>query len=297
MNTQILDSSKNKHDRTIKSNAAYWLSKQAYHIAPALMTKLMREQGFRVRPYKLSAEQLALKEQARSYALRFDDNRIQVFEWGNGPVVLLAHGWSGSPLQFDTLIRSLLAQNYKVVAFDQKGHGESSSRYSSFPEFVRSTELVAAHYGAALHGVVAHSMGSNSILKVCESLPPSLKVAAIAPVGDFLQMLETVRIRMGIYEGLFTQVIKKIEADSGLQLAELNRLDYSKIAHHDVLLVHDRYDKINEFDASVEIHKNLHGSILMPTEKLGHSRILNDQTVIDRVVAHITSDLTQPTMQ
>ena len=297
MNTQILDSSINKHDRTLKSNATYWLSKHAFQLAPALMTKLMREQGFRVRPYKLSNEQLALKEQARSYALRFDDNSIQVFEWGSGPVVLLAHGWSGSPLQFETLIRTLLAQNYKVVAFDQKGHGESSGNYSSFPEFVRSTELVAAHYRTGLHGIVAHSIGSNSILKVCECLTPSLKIATIAPVGDFLQMLETVRRRMGIYEGLFTQVIRKIETESGLQLAELNQLDYSKIAHHDVLLVHDRYDKINEFDASVEIHKNLHGSILMPTEMLGHSRILKDPTVIDRVVAHITSEPTQHTMQ
>lgn len=297
MNTQILDSSKIKHDRTFKSNAAYWLSKHAYQLAPTLMTKLMREQGFRVRPYRLSAEQLALKDQARSYALRFDDNSIQVFEWGNGPVVLLAHGWSGSPLQFDTLIRTLLALNYKVVAFDQKGHGASSGRYSSFPEFVRSTELVAAHYRANLHGIVAHSIGSNSILKVCECLTPSLKVAAIAPVGDFLQMLETLRRRMGIYEGLFTQVIRKIETESGLELAELNQLDYSKIAHHEVLLVHDRFDKINEFDASVEIHKNLHGSILMPTEMLGHSRILNDRAVIDRVVAHISGETPQHTMQ
>lgn len=287
---------KNKHDRTFKSASHYWLSKAAFNIAPALITKLMREQGFRVKPYQLSDEQLNLMRQAHSYFLSFDDNAIKVFEWGTGPVILLAHGWAGRALQFDMLIRSLLQQGYKVVAFDHKGHGESSSHYSSFPEIVRSTELVAAHYGAALHGLIAHSIGANSILKVCETLASGLQVAVVAPVGDFLQMLETLRKQRGIDEGLFAQVIRQIEADSGLQLADLNQLNYSKLAHHDVLLVHDRYDRINKFSVSVEIHQNLHGSSLMETEKLGHSRILNDKYVIARLVSHITTHKALPNL-
>ncbi len=145
------------------------------------------------------------------------------------------------------------------------------------------------HYGDALYGVIAHSMGSNSTFKVCENFERKLKVAAIAPVGNFLDVLESIRIRWGIYEELFAQVIRQIEAESGLLLSDLNRLDYKKINRHDVLLVHDKFDKVNEISASHDIHNNLEGSTLVQTEKLGHSRILNNQEVLDRVVAHFNT--------
>ena len=59
-----------------------------------------------------------------------------------------------------------------------------------------------------------------------------------------------------------------------------------KINRHDVLLVHDKFDRINKISASHEIQKNLHATSLMQTEKLGHSRILGNQEVVERVVAH-----------
>lgn len=286
MNTLTPDRSFNKHGRTFTSAATYWLTKAAFKIAPGRTTKLMREKGFRVKPFHLSETQRALQQQAHSFYLEFNGNTIKVFEWGDGPVVLLVHGWAGRALQLDSFIRTLPENGYKVVAFDHKGHGESSSRFSSFPEIVRSTELVATHYGDELYGVVAHSMGSNSIFKVCENFEHKLKIAVIAPVGDFLDVLNTIRIRMGIYEKLFAQVIRQIEAENGLLVSDLNRLDYQKISRHEVLLVHDKFDRVNEISASHEISKNLEGSTLVQTEKLGHSRILSNQEVLGRVVAH-----------
>jgi predicted alpha/beta-fold hydrolase len=281
--------SQNKHDRTFLSASTYLLTRVAYHIAPGRVSKLMREKGFRVKPFHLSEDQQALLQRAHSFNLEFNQNKIRVFEWGTGPVILLVHGWAGRALQLDSLISALLSKGYKVVAFDQKGHGESSSRFSSYPEIVRGTDLVSAHYGKALYGIVGHSIGSNAMFKVSETFAYKLKIAAISPTGDILNMLDDIRVKMGIYKKLLAHVVRLIEADSGLLLAELNKLDYKKIARHDVLLVHDKFDKINKVYASHEIHRNLHGSSLMQTEMLGHSRILGNQAVVDRVVAHFNA--------
>lgn len=284
MNAPNVNIRQHKHARTILSSTTYWLTKAAYYVAPVKSTKLLREKGFKVKPFPLSEDQRALMRQARSFYLNFNGNAIKVFEWGDGPLVLLVHGWSGRALQFDSLIRTLLTKGYKVVAFDHKGHGESSTRFSSFPEIVRSTELVASHYRKELYGVVAHSIGSNSIFKVCESMEQKLRVAVIAPVGNFMQMMEALRTRMGIYDKLFTRVISEIEMENGLQLADLISLDYGRIDRHDVLLVHDKFDRINKVSVSQELHENLRGSTLMQTEMLGHSRILDSVDVIARVV-------------
>ncbi|OYY45003.1 MAG: hypothetical protein B7Y56_07775 [Gallionellales bacterium 35-53-114] len=275
-----------KHDRTMASALSYWLTRMLFYVAPHTFTRLMREKGFAIKPFQLSAAQRELLSQAHSFYLAFNHNKIKVYEWGSGPVILLVHGWAGRALQLDAFITPLLQQGYRVVAFDHKGHGESSSRFSSYPEIVRGTGLVAAHYADTLYGVVAHSIGSNSMFKVSENFERELKMVAVAPMENFIGWLEKMRMRLGIYEDLFAQVIRQIESDSGLILAELCVLDYEKIRHHDVLLVHDKFDRINQISASHEIQKNLHGTELIQTEMLGHSRILGNQEVVDRVVAH-----------
>ncbi len=250
----------------------------------------MREKGFSIKPYHLNLKQCALQSQAQSFYLEFKHNKIKVYEWGEGPVVILVHGWGGRALQLDAFVPALLAKGFKVVAFDHKGHGESSSRFSSYPEIFRSTDVVVAHYAKELHGVIAHSIGSNALFKVSENFSRTLKIAVVAPLDNFLAVLEKMRARIGIYEKLFAQVIIQIEADCDVQLTELCELDYEKINRHSVLLVHDKLDRINKIRASHDIHSKLQGSSLMETEMLGHSRILGNAEVVSRVVAHFSAN-------
>ena len=56
-----------------------------------------------------------------------DGTRLAVYEWGNpaGPEVLLVHGFAQSHLCFAPQFRSALAERYRLVAYDQRGHGAS----------------------------------------------------------------------------------------------------------------------------------------------------------------------------
>jgi pimeloyl-ACP methyl ester carboxylesterase len=56
-----------------------------------------------------------------------DGTRLAVHEWGNpgGAEVVLIHGIAQSHLCFLPQIRSALAERYRLVAFDQRGHGAS----------------------------------------------------------------------------------------------------------------------------------------------------------------------------
>jgi non-heme chloroperoxidase len=56
-----------------------------------------------------------------------DGTRLAVYEWGNaaGPEVVLVHGFAQSHLCFEPQVQSALAQHYRLVAYDQRGHGAS----------------------------------------------------------------------------------------------------------------------------------------------------------------------------
>ena len=56
-----------------------------------------------------------------------DGARLAVYEWGNpaGPEVVLVHGFAQSHLCFEPQVRSELAERYRLVAYDLRGHGAS----------------------------------------------------------------------------------------------------------------------------------------------------------------------------
>lgn len=56
-----------------------------------------------------------------------DGTRLAVYEWGNpaGAEVLLVHGFAQSHLCFAPQFRSALAERFRLVAYDQRGHGAS----------------------------------------------------------------------------------------------------------------------------------------------------------------------------
>ena len=53
--------------------------------------------------------------------------RLHVQEWGNrqGPPILLIHGWSQSQLCWAGQVHSDLAKDFRIVTFDNRGHGMS----------------------------------------------------------------------------------------------------------------------------------------------------------------------------
>ena len=57
------------------------------------------------------------------------DLRLHVREWGNvkGPPILFVHGWSQNHLCWEKQYESTLAGEYRLVAFDLRGHGMSEA--------------------------------------------------------------------------------------------------------------------------------------------------------------------------
>ena len=54
---------------------------------------------------------------------------LHVREWGNpaGLTILLVHGWSQSHLCWQRQLESTLAEDFRLVALDNRGHGMSDS--------------------------------------------------------------------------------------------------------------------------------------------------------------------------
>jgi len=95
------------------------------------------------------------------YLDRPDGTRIHAIWQGSGPTVLLAHGFGLSACSWSLLWPKLIIAGYRVIAFEHRGHGQSTIGAEGI-----GTRQMAADYRAVLEHfnvqdavVVGHSLG------------------------------------------------------------------------------------------------------------------------------------------
>lgn len=99
---------------------------------------------------------------------------LTVWEWGDpaAPPVLFAHGGFDFAGTFDTLAPLVADAGYRVVSWDQRGHGDSSQGHLySWNADLRDAVAVLDSTGAAALPVVGHSKGGALMLQLADALP------------------------------------------------------------------------------------------------------------------------------
>jgi len=116
--------------------------------------------------------------------------RFHFLEWGNPgmPPIVLLHGGHQSAHSWD-LVSLYLAQRYRVLALDQRGHGDSEwprdAEYSN-DAMSRDAEAFIAALDLRRPVLIGHSMGGRNALLLTRRNPSLLRALAIVDVGPEL---------------------------------------------------------------------------------------------------------------
>ena len=103
-------------------------------------------------------------------------------QWGtHGPIIVAVHGLSSSRRGW-ARIGEHLADRYRVVAYDQRGHGDSSVKGPmTLERSVADLSEVVAALGEPVHAVIGHSWGGGVAVVGGRSLDVA-RVVAIDPM-------------------------------------------------------------------------------------------------------------------
>ena len=122
----------------------------------------------------------------------FDSNgvRLRYVEQGQGQPIVLLHG-NGNTLQswIDAGVFKNLAADFRVIAFDARGHGKSAKPHDPKqygPEMARDVVRLLDHLSIPKAHIIGYSMGAGTILQLLTMNPERFLTAVLgASAGRF----------------------------------------------------------------------------------------------------------------
>jgi pimeloyl-ACP methyl ester carboxylesterase len=207
--------------------------------------------------------------------------------WHAGPSaasgVLLVHGWGGRGVQMGSFVSPLLAAGYRVVWFDQPGHGESARGPVALPDFVRTLQALATTHGP-FAAAIGHSLGAAALGVAMRGGLPLGRVVFMSPPASINEHARNFARVLGITPSIREAMRRRIEHRYGVRFDEIDRIDELQRLWIPALFVHDTGDRDVPFDHTRRLSDRMPGARLIKTYGLGHYRLLREHAVVRAVV-------------
>lgn len=233
-----------------------------------------------------SPSQLRTMAAARSLELGFSGRTLRTYAWGDGPTVLLVHGWGGIAAQLHAFVGPLVAAGFRVVAFDLPGHGRSSGNMTDLVEVGGIVRRVAEWFGP-VHAVVAHSLGAAATgIAVADGLDVDRLVmigAAVEPHRYWRHFQGMLSLSPAARE----RADKLLQARVGRSIEEISMIRNLRRARPELMVVHDEKDRWADVEAARRLAAAKDDAQLLTTFGLGHARILEDAHVVEEVASFL----------
>jgi pimeloyl-ACP methyl ester carboxylesterase len=213
-------------------------------------------------------------------------------EAATGRTVLLVHGWTGRAAFMIGFVAPLLKKGFDVMAVDLPGHGASSGRRLTMPLAVEALAAIRRAHGP-LHGVVGHSFGGAVAVTAASGAVPAFRPLDVRRI-----VLVAAPDRMSTYFHAFGGAIGLSRAAQTVMDDRVRHVAATTLDRFDgrarladltapTLVIHDRGDREIVFaDAESMAAAGPHVTLL-PTEGLGHRRILQSGAVARAAAVHL----------
>jgi pimeloyl-ACP methyl ester carboxylesterase len=227
-------------------------------------------------------------EGADRITVPFKRKRLAGFAIGEGPTVLLVHGWGERAATLGALVKPLVARGYRVVGVDLPAHGDSPGRRTDIPEGAEAVRATIDHLGG-VYAVIAHSMG-GAVASV--ALARGAEVERLVLIGSAVRLENALEVFAEISQlpprakaGLRRYIERRFGHNVWREFATDRLARDIPVAP---LIVHDKDDDQVAFADGVMLAKAWPGAHFLATERLGHIKVMGDPKVMEAIVGWLS---------
>jgi non-heme chloroperoxidase len=153
-----------------------------------------------------------------------DGTEIFYKDWGKGPALFFHHGWPLSADDWDSQMMFFLAQGFRVIAHDRRGHGRSTQTANGHDMDTYAADVEAVAKALDLKGAihVGHSTGGGEATRyvakygkarnvakavLISAIPPTFMQSARNPDGVPKAAVDSIRDGTAYHRAQFYQDI------------------------------------------------------------------------------------------
>jgi pimeloyl-ACP methyl ester carboxylesterase len=271
-----------------KQGAAHLFLNLLWGISPAAAVNLVKKHVFNPINYHLSPAQKAILNTGLKFEVTIHGKTVCGWKWGDGPGVLLVHGWNGCSAQFSYFFKPLRQMGCTVIAFDAPGHGLSEGKTSSYFEFTDAVRaFLKLNNGFSVDAIIGHSLGGSAVINALCKENRSIPSVLIAPAVQLKEILDNTFKQYGIPTAVHQKVIQEFEERFGYSLEKDNPDKLLPLLKKEILIIHDRNDPAIPYKDSEKAADKWSNVQLVETRGLGHKRILTSHNTVEFITNYI----------
>lgn len=212
---------------------------------------------------------------------------VVVYEYGESPKkILLVHGWSGRGTQLVKFADELLSLGYSTISYDAPAHGKSDTKTTLMPEFIATNLELQKIYGSFEYAI-GHSLGGMALLNSVKRGLALKKLVVIGSGDKIIDILHQFVKQMQLKPVVAERMREHFEIKFGEPMENYAAHLAAKSVTIPTLVIHDENDYEVPVICGKNIYANLPNGELMLTKRLGHRKILGDETVLQKTIAFI----------
>jgi len=255
-------------------------------VSPNLGAQLATKIFLTTRRGRRSTVEKQMLARATRQEIRQGKHQVVFYQWGQGPTVLLVHGWNGRGTQLASMVPALLERGYSVLTFDGIGHGNSEGKQAKIFDLADGVTL-GEKLAGPIHGIIAHSMGGAATTLALASGLATKRLVFISPPYNPLGWVDQFTQITKISQRIGRRMKQNFDAEYGARWRILHDTSLLQKMTQPLLVLHDRKDKQVPWTEGKDLAAAWPGAKFSTTQGLGHNRILEDPEIVQQAVEFI----------
>lgn len=209
---------------------------------------------------------------ARQQRITCEDGLYMLYHWkGNGPTVLLNHGWESNAFRWKYLFPDLKRLDLNIIAIDGPAHGNSDGTLFTAIKYSKLIKSTIELYEPEI--IISHSVGAMAtVYNEYHHPSPSLKKLILLGSPNSLEVImrgyqQLLSFNNRVYKGLDTLLQKRF----GYKIADFKTEDFAVNITAQTLILHEQSDTIVPVQAGKEIVQKMQYGTFIETQTGGHS--------------------------
>lgn len=265
--------------------------------------KMAAKEGFRlfqkVRKKSIRPREAAFFEQARPFQVSVELDKgksdiLHCYELGKteNPLVLLVHGWDSNAGSMSQIADQLVANGKRVVLLNLPGHAFSHTSSTNLLECRHAvTALLEQLNPTEGFSVVSHSFGSAVVAYALSKNAYQIdKLIFLTNPNRIERIFTDFKNFIGLNDKAYNYLLKITAEKLGEPIEAISvEANLAKFDFGQLLLIHDKNDRVLDYYNSLEIKAAIPKAELATYENIGHYKMLWNSDVVDNCVRFLTN--------